>query len=966
MKFLPTAALVALFSSPPGFEDYFVNQCLSSRVRRYKEQLLRITSQYSQVTRRHDESPSIDDLESLYNPYLYSTFGRFDVTSLQLVDDYHIISALAHLEYGSPQQFFYGPIPCFPELSFSHPQAAGPAMHEAVAEWHKSFPLLSISQFKLNSFVSINHGLSLIEPICKEFIKTCADNPKTLAGFTFLSLSWSEIVFVLYSNSLNDAMKMILDFREKHASEFCRPIEYPIELELLQQVGASWPGDTNQGAFSTTYTTHNFRYEIEAAVTDYLREKRDNTDNPEGAVAAAVQKPPELADLGGEVYPITFSTCKPGHFRAASIHDWKLGIPPFFSGKPDFAPLNETISGNHIGVLTPLSEAVLSICNRRLLAAGAEGKFTVPPQIGEIDFGHGSHVLKTWTEIGTPILVEPRTEIPHNHAYVYALIQHYQSTLSQANLQELSLRMKSAGFPRSLIREVRNALTLYSDGLRDPCLYDVFLELFPFAFTFHCAVFSDCDAIIRFGDSPPDNQRLLRLRAVNAARKGAAALQAAVLQRIEAGYAMNELADYNAFYKGGCQLLLSVLNGVFSIFTRLADSVPEMGNTVLITNDLDIKYSRQSGAGIVVCDLHRLFEPEYLAELVHECAHHLIHCKRFVSVADSIAEYRKWKVATFDPGNSAIIADLSLCEEVFADLMQLVFAFLGDWDLYARHLWTGFATKYELGVCIESERQKHLLLTCLRCALVSVCVDPRFDHLFRETELPSDIDLMALLDSLQQCVKYCKDLAWRLNAPTSKQEFTKFVRGYFSRGNWEKLVQVLFAIRNSILENANRIFGECRDLPELVDCLQRLRNSEGASTAASLQGGLVIPYTWQPGNHLACLRQVSLLLYGFGEYVRSVAAVPGTVTAAHEDDWHFVPAYSVERGITFSANNPPLLRHRDQGGFFITGAKFRGQHLASRSAYLMSLWDIIIQEKREIATMLFAAEEKYRRAFGLP
>lgn len=108
----------------------------------------------------------------------------------------------------------------------------------------------------------------------------------------------------------------------------------------------------------------------------------------------------------------------------------------------------------------------------------------LPQNPSDVNFDFGTHVYSTWTEVGIPVLVQKK-DIPQNHFFTQKFIQSHFNGFSQQEIRNVGRDLIRFGFPRCLISEIINAFALYNSCIRDPYLFDLFTELFPFTNTFY-------------------------------------------------------------------------------------------------------------------------------------------------------------------------------------------------------------------------------------------------------------------------------------------------------------------------------------------------------------------------------------------------------------------------------------------------------------------------------------------------
>ncbi len=269
--------LIALFSSPPGHEPVFADEHISDFLETYKEKLKSVSRDYLLNNTTPDDAEQLLNayFAPLYKPLSFATFGKFDVATLMLVDHFEIINRLSLLDYGTPQQFIYGAIPDFQNLPGdlqttykSHPQFSDNCMYSTIKNWRNSLPLIGICQFKINNFINIDGGLPFINQIMLKFFEHLPEvtgkvemvNGKFIKHrnksqiIAFYSLSWNEIVLLVFGDSYSEISQVIMDFRESFPSDLDTVSEklgqLPEGLEFPRSLGRKIYYDTNKRCLS--------------------------------------------------------------------------------------------------------------------------------------------------------------------------------------------------------------------------------------------------------------------------------------------------------------------------------------------------------------------------------------------------------------------------------------------------------------------------------------------------------------------------------------------------------------------------------------------------------------------------------------------------------------------------------------------------------------------------------------------
>ncbi len=996
-SYKPYGLLVTLFSCPPGWEVEFLEEHVSKFVKKYKDDLMSVSRRYFGI------GPVSRDFYKyyapLYEPFFYSALGNYDAALVMMVDSFEIIDRLSHLDFGAPQHFIYGPIPDLSEQMatldhevqedvLKHPQFSETHIFDYIKSYNQRLPLLSICQLKINNFANMDYGLEMTNAVTlKAFshLHSCTgfeftDGKVEFTGnnckiIVFHSLSWNEVVLLVFGDSYSNMYQFIMDFRESYQDAFKPSEDQGIERCLIKKYTSSKevPKVIRTHAFSATYTVHLFSLEIQKAVQE------------ESGESSSIPRLPDLPKLDHPIIPVTFANVKPGHFSAAS----KSSLPTFHSlpgeersfsikfgiaGKADFliaadcpfyinpdicnhptqhmgcpntclhiGNINHCLAKNPSHFLSLLStrDALISICRTRFTTRG-ECPFD-KPEFGEVDLGKGTDIYRTWTSILSPALIEDQPVAPE-HLFSQRIIQSKANGFSFEEVDRLCNGLKQWGFPRALIGEIDNVFVLYSSCVRDPVLFDMFIDLYPFMMTFYMGLGELFREPIEGIYSQSGKQRALLLKRAEWAKEAIDYAQLAISCRMEAGYLRNELMDANPFYKGGCQDILTIIGGLYQGVMSLSGSFDEQGALVIVSNEVNISSYNIGGGVVVECDAQRLFQPEYLVDIFHEAGHHLLTTEEYQDVKE---ELQRFFIKTQCHNGSISSKDIyDALEDAFSDTILLLYGFLGDFDLFSRHYWSSYYCSFTTYCATDHEYYKTLSMQTLRFMFVLLLLHKEFS----DTEWSLETFDVLLEKAINYGERAHPEEIGYLRG-RSTHEYNNMKVWASSNGSME-LNAAIACIRRILIDKYNMVYPETGNTSRKVAlrCEEQRRFAFAVNAPidpnnifTNLSVGKPVNYALghQPVNtspKFQCLEHLGCLCYAFSRltYEKMGDEKPDQYLRHDDKGW---PSPKHKK-------NPPLMRYPVVGGYFVTGTTERGEHFRSRLAFLMSLWDVAIKEKR--------------------
>ena len=514
-------------------------------------------------------------------------------------------------------------------------------------------------------------------------------------------------------------------------------------------------------------------------------------------------------------------------------------------------------------------------------------------------------------------------DISENHLYTQKLITSHFNGFSYNEIDYLVKELRKRGFPPPLLAEIRNAFGLFNSCIRNQYLFDLFIELFPFMVSYY----NGLKYYIREYDelSLEKKDRLLWRYAENA-RESINYIEKAVVCRMESGYLRNEMMDSNAFYKGGCQDLLSILNGLNNVILRLANYIGERGSLIFLGNEAGITTNPFGMGSIIECDAPRLFEPESMVDIIHEAGHHLLITSNFKDL--------KEKIEKFSLRNEDSTSMHNLLNDIFCDICLFLFGFLKSENFYSRHYWNNCYSNFKYKSISIENTSIDLCLKSLRYILVLFTISEQFD----------DEPLKGNFENLKRLL--CKNYIYHKSllrfqddhteeSVMLKNLFDAFVESIEENGN------IINDIKKTVLNNVTKCFSHCTDLHTLDIIFNDMQNDSINTYYEKLKKGTPIIYNME--NYYSCIKHVSKLTFSFTYYLFNDVMKNLKGQYIHSD----------KSKLKFECFSNNIMRYKDFGGYFIAGDSFRGEHFKVQYAYLMSLWDVTIKEKSDLAERVF-------------
>ena len=318
---LTPGLLVSLFSVTTGKETEF-QQTVIEKFKEYFNRLIQTNQTHRDSIYKNSRKSVREEFvkNKLYSPLSYFTWGNFDIAFLSLIDDFEIIHKLATLPGQQAQQFFFGsPISC--SRKTGDYQNIRAIFDE---NFHEKYPITGICQMKFSPLWLSALGTEIIRDFyINNFPALRSKFSQKGRIFLLHSFSWSELTFLLFSQSIKEIVENILSLRELTVEEGLpeESIQKLKERKLAKQFfGHSSKYDFKKShIFTTTYTTIGFNFEVYKALYE------------EGEIPSEVNIKEE------QILAITRLGGRPGHLKTVSeiiAQGSKISYP--IIGKHDF------------------------------------------------------------------------------------------------------------------------------------------------------------------------------------------------------------------------------------------------------------------------------------------------------------------------------------------------------------------------------------------------------------------------------------------------------------------------------------------------------------------------------------------------------------------------------------------------------------------------------------------------------
>ena len=648
--------------------------------------------------------------KELYNPYFYLTWGNFDILVVCFIDDFEIIHKLSTVSGQQAQQFFVGFLPSY----------GSKQIKVFSSTLNKDFPLMSISHLKFNPFLISVLGEEFIKEFFTFYFSTHkSEKPNGNEEFIFRLLSWAEILLLGFSNNYEVILEETIKYRELTISKMLSQKNERLfdKLKGSNLIKSLFDNDSyfsKSHIFSTTYTILGMRFQ---EYKNFM-----NTG-----------KMPNFSKGDtNNMYFLNEVVCKPGHLRETL---------------DKFSKLKGFYDCNYIYMLPGKQDILLSrlnkngdICRTSFREGITKNLELIKESKKAIEKSQKIPTPKIRSNLVFPYVPEKDDNI-REHPDIYSFLMKNHE-FKKKEIDDVIKKLISLEIPKDLIFGLERIFSIYFNCLDNYRLLDTFIELYPLInrminFLLSTEPIDDIpDPLIKYKlikYKLDGVENIITREAFNRWLKGySESLNQALLSRYTQSYAMNEITDFTAEFRGSFLTFLSALNGFQrGVLSYLKSEEARVGFP-LISSELSPRILNEPLGAVVYLNYCSLFEPLDLAMVFHESAHYFLSTE-LCEVRKKIQEAAK-KTSMGNTFLEDIYADHF--ENIIADIIMFYLIFLGDEDLYSKYFW-GVQNRFQL-IFYENEKNafKAFKAYLIRYFL-SGC--PKLKEVFHKVRVPSSI-----------------------------------------------------------------------------------------------------------------------------------------------------------------------------------------------------------------------------------
>ncbi|MDP8239400.1 MAG: hypothetical protein P9X24_09945 [Candidatus Hatepunaea meridiana] len=715
------SVFLGLTSFPEGEEVPFVGQ-LTSFIEKYKDGWL-----------KPREKHPIFKYDNFYIPKIYYLFSKFDIAVLSVIDSFKFPS----LSFGSHDTRWIGDVknntnkndfshqvilshtPVFDNTTNTnfHSTSEKLAKETFLRKTPFSFPLISITQLKLNNAILIGTGtdytrcviklimelfeLFLIEhPLIKDKTKDInAEEEKRKEAKKYFdililgSYSWHEITLLLFSTSYKIMLDFIISLREldygdmveiiqsRHSEDLNKLNENPKLVEKLCE---------NTEKEFKIEATHLFTSLVSSFGIDFDLLKNDEKSSMNEEIQDAINS---IETKDTCINLLKRFSIKPGHTEHCAnsinsdIEGFRVSVCSGRGGDlllthdSDKNGYDASEIPNHLE-LAFMSSADIVTHEKEILEAGKSRHMN-------------EDVTSTYTMLSVnndvvfkPKILKKDPPIRDGHVFFENLIQDHAYIIHFDRDSKDLVGKLLKYVPKVTVNRMLNAISKFNQGLKDRILFGSFSEISDFMHNFINKTAGYMDRDISMVDID---------RYINSSVD---AFETVWKNRYYSSWNMNDLSDSSIEFKGGIHLLISALSGAYKAITSV---LGEKSAIALVTG-----YTRMfSDQKTVHINYFDLFQPEIFAtKVTHEVAEHFLSSTTYrkdkiVKMPRIIPELIKWNRNSHemirkgmlnkkikDPSyngkktNMRNLINIHYFREIFADMFSYNFTFHNDENLF--------------------------------------------------------------------------------------------------------------------------------------------------------------------------------------------------------------------------------------------------------------------------------------------
>ncbi len=706
---------------PFGKEDRFYEEDIKALVDGYREKQEKFAEMHRNRTCSDAEKAAQAEFaEYLYRPRAFYLFGNYDLAVISLIDDYTLTNRNFH-----PYSYFISQKNETREYSdkFNYQILTGttPVLTHDKRQLHeddrlfdskliemakrtfvpgpdtKLFPFIGVTRLKLNNGLLVGTGakfVSVVEMAIKTILKQDCDTDQ-LNFIISESFGWHELTIVFFSNSfhrISEAIFRIRELRLHDLENFAKALFQEhiqdqsfdlyraiVDNSLLQhffdQDGQQESAEAAH-VFVKTLTTFGFDFEFFNQIE--LNKTEGSLTFPAGF------HEPDLTVDDLELF-IKWDI-KPGHLLETIAHFKALNDPfdtiEVTSGTTDFMYPGSN-SGKDLA-------STLTIIKKLVDESFRDQDKNIRQHIRKIDT-----TLKFKYQEADLAAITSKSDKRQQSFFSEKLIEF---SFSLKVLRTIRNDLYRCNLSKILREKVLNMFVNYNDGIQDPLLYVYFIELRPFLEEVYqmirelasgnSTLFTNESYIHTFLDSLVDTFDL------------------AFKNRFHQSYRMDGVTDFNMEHNGGCQQIISALDGAYKVISSVFGENNKPTSFVIVTGSSGVDswyYSMR-------INYFQIFQPSiFIAPAVKESVNHFFLKLEIDEDADdpnqllfqSLQDTERLLELIFS--NLDLKQDLDLLREEYgeyldenmlqyfrSDVMTYVYAYNLDTELFRFWYWNYF------------------------------------------------------------------------------------------------------------------------------------------------------------------------------------------------------------------------------------------------------------------------------------
>ncbi len=589
----------------------FVTVPLGKEVEFYENEIEAIIKGYSKKKQEDSESfghnpisegkkNAFNDFKKyLYKPRAYYLFGDYDLAVIALIDDYtltnrnfhpysYFISEKNKDRYYSEKfnyQIFTGTTPVITRELRDKP-IEGAVFNSKLIKIakktfiyndtkQKKFPFIGFTRLKVNNSLLIGAGakfVSLIEIAIKDILIKNS-NTDELSFIISESFSWHELSIVFFSNSFQKIIEAILRIRELRLSNLKEYSENLFDGYKKNEDFDYFKAIVDNCLLKHVINNESQKFKVEEAHVfvktlttfgidfDFFNESKLKADEKD------LDFPPDFHKPNLRTEDLEFFInwdIKPGHLleivKEFKEHLGDVENIEITSGRTDFLFPGMKDKRDLKSILIILKKLV------QLPLKGKDKKIT-------------QHLRKLNTVVkfsfDEPFISDITNSIfSSEHYYFSNKLSKFSFSLKQ--LSKIRKNLYRCNVSKVLLEKILNMYVNYNDGIQDPLLYIYFIELRQF-------LEYVIEKIQNYTSEENENLEEASNSIHDTLDKLADLFELAFKNRFHQSYRMDGVTDFNMEHNGGCQQIISALDGAYKVISSIFGENDEPTSMVIVT-----------------------------------------------------------------------------------------------------------------------------------------------------------------------------------------------------------------------------------------------------------------------------------------------------------------------------------------------------------------------------------------------